>query len=134
MINLTTHRKTILEFINGSNVHWDAEELARALAGAGNAIGIATIYRALAALDGAGLIRSIDFGGRKRYERADKQHHDHLLCTACGSIEEFVEPEIERLQEKVAGSRSFTMTGHQLMIFGLCRQCSKTAASETTTG
>lgn len=123
MIKLTTHRKTILDFINASNAHWDAEELARALAGAGQAIGIATVYRALSALDEAGLIERIEFGGRKRYERAGKQHHDHLLCTGCGRIEEFFEPQIELLQEKIADSRSFRMTGHQLMIFGSCKQC-----------
>jgi len=123
MINLTARRKTILDFINASNNHWDAEELARALADLGNSIGIATIYRALAALDEAGLINRVEFGGRKRYERADKKHHDHLMCTECGGIEEFVEPGIEVLQEQVASSRSFLMTGHQLMIFGLCKQC-----------
>jgi len=123
MFKLTAHRKTILNFINDSNAHWDAEELARALADSGNSIGIATVYRSLSALDEAGLINRIEFGGRKRYERADKKHHDHLVCTSCGLIEEFVEPEIELLQEKASTSRSFTMTGHQLMIFGLCKQC-----------
>ncbi len=123
MLKLTAHRETILNFINASNVHWDAEELARALADSGKAIGIATIYRGLAALDEAGLISSIQFGGRKRYERADKQHHDHLLCTQCGVVEEFMQPEIEALQERVAESKRFKMTGHQLLIYGLCEGC-----------
>lgn len=123
MLKLTAHRETILNFINASNVHWDAEELARALAGSGKAIGIATIYRGLAALDEAGLICSIQFGGRKRYERANKRHHDHLLCTDCGIVEEFMQPEIEALQERVAKSKKFKMTGHQLLIYGLCEEC-----------
>lgn len=127
MLNMTAHRRAILEFINASNSHWDAEELARALADSGNSIGIATVYRALTALAGAGMVNCIEFGGRKRYERADKQHHDHLLCTSCGTIEEFVEPEIELLQERAARSRSFRMNGHQLMIFGLCKHCSDEA-------
>jgi len=123
MLNMTSHRKTILEFINASNSHWDAEELTRALVDSGNTIGIATVYRGLAALAEAGMINCIEFGGRKRYERADKQHHDHLLCISCGEIEEFMEPEIEQLQEAAARSRSFRMTGHQLMIFGFCKHC-----------
>jgi len=123
MLKLTAHRETILNFINASNIHWDAEELAHALAGSGKAIGIATIYRGLAALDEAGLISSIQFGGRRRYERADKQHHDHLLCTDCGAVEEFMQPKIEELQERVATSKGFKMTGHELMIYGLCREC-----------
>jgi len=123
MLKLTAHRKTILEHVNASDTHWDAEELARSLADSGKSIGIATVYRGLAALEGAGLISSIQFGGRKRYERANKQHHDHLLCTACGVVEEFMQPEIETLQAHVAASKDFQMTGHQLLIYGLCSEC-----------
>ena len=123
MIKLTSHRETILKFINASNIHWDAEELARSLTDSGKSVGIATVYRGLAALDEAGLISSIQFGGRKRYERADKKHHDHLLCTECGVVEEFMQPEIEKLQLRVAESKRFKMTGHQLLIYGLCGEC-----------
>ncbi|MDT8376695.1 MAG: transcriptional repressor [Mariprofundaceae bacterium] len=122
-MKLTAHRETILKFINASNAHWDAEELARALADSGKAIGIATVYRGLAALDEAGLISSVQLGDRKRYECAEKTHHDHLVCTECGAIEEFVQTKIERLQEQVARENGFKITGHQLLIFGLCGAC-----------
>lgn len=123
MLKLTSHRETILKFINASNAHWDAEELARALSDSGKTIGIATVYRGLAALDEAGLIASVQLGDRKRYECADKKHHDHLVCTECGAIEEFVQAKIEQLQEQVAKENGFEITGHQLLIFGLCRGC-----------
>ncbi|TLS69141.1 transcriptional repressor [Mariprofundus erugo] len=124
MVKLTSQRQALLDFINASNRHWDADELARALADAGTPMGIATVYRGLAALESAGLLDSIQLADKKRYERADKAHHDHMICTDCGAIEEFAHPTIESLQLSVAADRGFTVSGHQLVIFGLCRGCS----------
>jgi len=123
MKRLTAQRQAILDVINHSNSHWDADALVRVLTENGQQIGIATIYRGLAALESAGLIRSIQLADKKRYERADKDHHDHLICNICGAIEEFCDSKIERRQHQVAQDRSFQMTGHQLLIFGICRDC-----------
>jgi Fur family transcriptional regulator, ferric uptake regulator len=123
MSRLTAQRQAILEVISSSDSHWEAESLARELADRGQSIGIATVYRGLAALEDLGLIASIQFGGKKRYERTDKGHHDHLVCTHCGSIEEFIHPQIERLQQAAAEQKGFLMTGHQLVIYGLCPAC-----------
>jgi len=126
MMKLTTQRQAILDTINQSNQHWDAEVLARALSDAGHSIGIATIYRGLTALEHAGLIEAIHLGDKKRYERSDKAHHDHLICRVCGSIEEFFDEEIEQRQRDVANKHAFQMDGHQLLIFGTCKACLKT--------
>jgi len=123
MLRVTPQRQAILALINRSNIHWDAEELARELVQSGQAVGIATVYRGLSALEGAGLIASVQLGDRKRYERIDKSHHDHLVCTECGSLEEFVQPEIERLQAQVAEEKGFRMVNHQLLLFGICYAC-----------
>jgi len=123
MQKLTAQRQAILDMINRSDKHWDADEVAYALKEAGIAIGIATVYRGLAALAEQGLVESIQLADKKRYERADKQHHDHLICTTCGDIEEFCKPEIEALQDKVAEEHGFTIQGHQLLLFGLCKIC-----------
>ncbi len=123
MKRLTVQRQAILDLINASNRHWDAEEINRELAQRGEGIGIATVYRGLAALEEAGLIASIQLADRKRYERADKSHHDHMVCTRCGAIEEFSHPRIEALQEEVARRQGFVMTGHQLVLFGRCADC-----------
>jgi Fur family ferric uptake transcriptional regulator len=123
MSRLTTQRQAILEVIQNSNVHWEAESLARELVDRGQSIGIATVYRGLAALEESGYIESIQIDGKKRYERTDKGHHDHLICTRCGAITEFIHPQIERLQQAAAEQKGFVMTGHQLVIFGLCPVC-----------
>lgn len=130
MLRLTAQRQAILDFINASNRHWDAEELARAMAEAGQQIGIATVYRGLAALDTAGLISSVQLADKKRYERANKSHHDHLICNECGAIREFSQPQIEQLQKSVAAEKGFEMSGHQLVIFGTCPDCQSSQSSE----
>jgi len=123
MLRLTTQRQAILDLINASNKHWNADDVARALDAAGHSIGIATIYRALAALESQGLIDSIQMPDKKCYERADKAHHDHMVCTQCGKIEEFSHETIEELQQSAASEKGFKLTGHQLVMFGYCRQC-----------
>lgn len=123
MQRLTTQRQAILDLINTSNRHWDAEEVNRELSDRGQSIGIATIYRGLTALEEAGLIDSVQLADRKRYERADKSHHDHMVCTECGSIEEFSHQKIEALQEAAALEKGFELTGHQLVLFGRCANC-----------
>jgi len=123
MQKLTAQRQAILNVINQSDRHWDADAVADALKEGGTPVGIATVYRGLAALADQGLILSIQLADKKRYERADKAHHDHLVCTSCGDIEEFCKPEIEHLQDLVAKENNFQIQGHQLLIFGNCKAC-----------
>ncbi len=123
MRRLTVQRQAILDLINTSNRHWDAEGISRELGDRGESVGIATVYRGLAALEDAGLIASIHLADKKRYERADKSHHDHMVCTECGTIEEFTQNRIEALQAAAAREKGFTVTGHQLVIFGRCARC-----------
>ncbi len=123
MQKLTAQRQAILDVINLSDKHWDADEVAFALKERETPVGIATVYRGLAALADQGLIQSVQLADKKRYERADKAHHDHLVCTSCGEIEEFCKPEIEQLQNLVATEHRFAIEGHQLLIFGRCMSC-----------
>lgn len=127
MKRMTVQRQAILDLINASNRHWDAEELSRELADRGQSVGIATVYRNLTTLEEAGLVASIRLDDRKRYERADKQHHDHMVCTECGAIEEFSHDKIEALQQAAAEKKGFEMVGHQLVLFGRCARCSAAA-------
>jgi len=122
-MRLTQQRATLLQLINSSDHHWDAEGLGTSLNQGGHKIGMATIYRGLQALEKAQLITAIHVDGRKHYERANKEHHDHLICTECGVIEEFCCPEIESLQQQMAEAHQFTISDHRLTLYGLCRRC-----------
>ncbi len=63
-------------------------------------------------------------GQPPRYEhRHLGRHHDHLICTKCGRIEEFSNDDLERLQLKIAAERGFHMLQHKMEIYGICGEC-----------
>jgi Fur family ferric uptake transcriptional regulator len=67
-------------------------------------------------------------GSQTRYEPAEgRPHHDHLICTRCGVIEEFAEQRIELLQSRVAQERGFEVVSHKLELYGLCADCRRAA-------
>lgn len=87
-------------------------------------VGIATVYRALSFLEEVELIASLNFGvDGKKYESNIKSHHDHLICTDCGKIVEFVDEEIEKRQEKIAKANKFKITDHSMQLYGICESC-----------
>ena len=87
-------------------------------------IGIATVYRALSFLEEVDLITSITFGtDGKKYESNSKSHHDHLICTECGKIIEFIDDEIEKRQDKIAKKNKFKITSHSMQLYGTCEAC-----------
>ncbi len=87
-------------------------------------IGIATIYRTLGLLEKADFVNSISFGvSGKKYEFGTQIHHDHLICSNCGAIVEFVDEEIEERQQKIANKYGYIIKEHVLQIFGICPTC-----------
>merc|ERR1711879_510477 len=87
-------------------------------------IGIATVYSALGFLEEVNLITSINFGADgKKYESNTKEHHDHLICTVCGKIVEFMDEEIEKRQDRIAKKNKFKITSHSMQLYGLCKSC-----------
>jgi Fur family ferric uptake transcriptional regulator len=89
-------------------------------------IGIATVYRTLSLLEENDLVSSISLGIHgKKFEIANKPHHDHLICVECGKIVEFENEEIETLQEKIAQDSDFRLTDHMMQLYGVCKDCQK---------
>ena len=123
----TEQRAIILELLLILDEHLSADELLDIVKEKypNNNIGIATIYRTLNFLEEVNLISSISFGkDGKKYESNDKDnHHDHLICTSCGKIVEFLDMEIEKKQEDIATKNGFTITDHTMQIFGICKEC-----------
>ena len=86
----------------------------------------ATVYRTMKLLTECGLAAARNFlDGQTRYERNDDSvnHHDHLICTGCGRIVEFVNSRIEELQDRVAIEHGFVVTNHKMELYGLCGTC-----------
>ena len=87
---------------------------------------MATVYRTMKLLVEAGIAHERRFEDSLTcYERADAEHHDHLICTACNKIIEFEDPEIEERQEAVAAKYGFRISNHRLELYGLCAECQR---------
>lgn len=127
---VTPQRLAIAGVLLGSDRHLSAEEVAGELAARGTTVGTATVYRTLDVLVESGLVVERDFGeGFRRFEPTrDEPHHEHLLCSACGVVEEFRDERLERITVLAAESRGFVRHRHRLVIYGLCRTCQRGAA------
>jgi len=103
--------------------HISIEELCAKVRALDKRISVATVYRAMRLLAESGLVQARNFsGGHTRYEAAGA-HHDHLICTQCGSIVEFEDGQIETLQAAVARQHGFFILSHKMEIYGLCKDC-----------
>ena len=120
----TRQRQALIEVFLGLDTHVSAEELHAAARKADLDVGLATVYRTLNLLAEAELVEQKQFGeGRFVYEIAQPGgHHDHLICLDCGTVIEFHNDEIERLQEKVAAAHKFKLSSHRLDLFGHCQR------------
>lgn len=121
-LQITQPRRLILELLQkNSDEHLSAEEIYRRLLKKNQTIGIATVYRVLSQFEGANIITRHQFDGTTSvFELNQGKHHDHLICSQCGKITEFVDEEIERLQRLVAEKHGFTIESHLLYLFGRC--------------
>jgi Fur family ferric uptake transcriptional regulator len=119
-LKFTKQREEILKALFNSKTHLSSEELYKSLETKG--VGIATVYRTLSLLENEKIATTFTNNGIKYYE-LKKEHHDHIICSQCGKVEEFLSPEIEELQEKIALSLGFEITNHSLQIFGICKEC-----------
>jgi len=125
-LKFTRQRELVLKALYENEGHFSPEEIQRLIQAASPEIrvGIATVYRTLGLLEEEGLAESISFGkAGKRYEIGMKKHHDHLICTRCGRIIEFVDDVIEARQEAVGRKFDFTITDHTMKILGICKEC-----------
>lgn len=127
----TSQRMKILEKFLSSKSHYSTEELYLKLRQEHPKIGYATVHRTLKLLAECGIAIEVDFGdGQTRFEPLNvDQHHDHLVCTHCGLIVEFTEPQIEQLQQQVAEQYDFTIERHRHELYGLCSKCAKKSSN-----
>lgn len=124
-LRATPPRLKVLHLLRASTQrHWSADQIYRELAAGGEDIGLATVYRVLAQLEQARILRRGSFeAGKAVYELDDGLHHDHLVCVRCGRVDEFVDDGIGQRQQAVARDRGFELTEHRLAMFGLCAGC-----------
>jgi Fur family ferric uptake transcriptional regulator len=116
---MTDQRRVIARVLQEAIDHPDVEELYTRAIMFDPAISIATVYRTVKLFEEAGILEKLEFGdGRARYEDAEREHHDHLIDMQTGEVIEFVDKEIELLQEKIAKRLNFKLLGHKLELYG----------------
>ncbi|WP_147124629.1 Fur family transcriptional regulator [Shimia ponticola] len=118
-LRMTGQRRVIAKVLQESDDHPDVEQLYARAAEIDAGISLATVYRTVKLFEEAGILEKLEFGdGRARYEDADRDHHDHLIDLSTGEVIEFVDLEIEALQEKIAERLGYTLKGHRLELYG----------------
>jgi len=124
-LKVTLPRLKILQILENASIrHLSAEEVYKTLLAAGDDVGLATVYRVLTQFETAGLVTRHNFeGGHSVFELNHGEHHDHLVCVKCGTVQEFVDTIIEARQAEIAQKKNFQITDHSLNIYGICAKC-----------
>ena len=118
-VRLTDQRRVIAKVMSDSNDHPDVDELHKRVNKVDKKISIATVYRTVKLFEESGILEKHDFkGGKARYEEAPEEHHDHLIDINSGEIIEFVDKDIEILQNKVATKLGYKLVDHKLELYG----------------
>jgi Fur family transcriptional regulator, ferric uptake regulator len=123
----TRQRSMIVDVFFGMHGHLSVEEVWARIRQDDPRVSVATVYRTMKLLAESGLAHAQNFGdGQTRYEAAvGREHHDHLICTRCGTIIEFENDQIERMQDAVARRHGFKVSSHKMELYGLCKNCQK---------
>lgn len=125
-LKATLPRLKVLEVIRSSaSRHLSAEDIYRRLVKQGTEVSLGTVYRVLTQLEAAGLLlRNVFDSGKAIFEINEGGHHDHLICLACGRVDEFKDQMTESRQRAIATAHGFQLTEHRLVLYGLCAKCS----------
>jgi Fur family transcriptional regulator, ferric uptake regulator len=123
-LKFTRQRELIAEVFFKAGGHLKVEDLLDEVRKEDPQVSLATIYRTMKLLTECGLAEPHRFGdGHTRYEPSDSEdeHHDHIICTACGRIIEFYNQKLETLQEQIAASHGFEVHDHRMEMYGTCK-------------
>lgn len=119
-LRMTDQRRVIVAVLEAASDHPDVEELYNRASNTDPNISLATVYRTVKLFEETGILEKHEFGdGRARYETSDRDHHDHLIDMNSGEVIEFMDPDIEALQEKIAKKLGYKLMGHRLELYAV---------------
>ena len=136
-LKASSARDTVVEVFLKTKGHVDLHSLYVQTRKRHPGTGFATVYRTMKLLEEAGVAHARHFGDSAEtlYEiAAGRSHHDHLICVACGRIEEFESPQVERAQDRIAAEYGFTLSGHRHELYGTCAQCEDRKGAQSKPG
>lgn len=118
-LKVTLPRLKILEILESDKQrHLSAEDIYKELLQTGEEIGLATVYRVLTQFVTAGLVKRHNFeSGHSVFEMDEGKHHDHMVCVETGDVVEFINDDIERLQDEIAKKHGYELIDHSLVLY-----------------
>ncbi len=118
-LKVTLPRVKILQMLEESaQRHLSAEDVYKQLIEADEDVGLATVYRVLTQFESAGLVVRHNFDdGHSVFELERGDHHDHMVCVETGRVIEFHNEQIEKIQEEIATSHGYELSGHSLVLY-----------------
>ena len=118
-LKVTLPRVKILKILESSeDRHLSAEDVYKLLITAGDDVGLATVYRVLTQFEVAGLVSRHNFeNGHAVFELSSEHHHDHMVCVDSNEVIEFISPEIEALQHRIAEEKGYELVDHSLVLY-----------------
>jgi len=125
-LRYTSERRAVVDAVFEKHRHFEADDLLLWARARESRVSRATIYRTLELLVNSGLVRQMTFGDKtaQHYEQVlGIPHHDHLICLACGKVQEVFSADLEREQDALCERHGFEVHHHNLEVFGLCRRC-----------
>ena len=122
-LRFTDQRKFIWDEITSSDDHREAEDIFLSLRKKNINVSRATVYRTIDVLVKNNLVRKIDLGDNPAKFERQTEHHNHIVCVNCGSIEEYFDKIIEQRQIKIIEELGFKMIRHTQNLFVLCKNC-----------
>ncbi len=122
---LTVARRIVLRQVFERHDHFRADELAADLVGGADRVSRGTVYRTLALMVQAGLVRELrDSDVHVHYEHVfGHEHHEHLICNECRRFIEFRDQDVEVRLMDICRKKGFRPTSHRVVVFGTCREC-----------
>ena len=123
-LKVTLPRTRVLEVMSAAEPHHlSAEDVYKHLLENGDSIGLTTVYRVLTQFHTAGIVERHNFAdGHAVFELTSAEHHDHMVDVETGQVTEFVNEQIERLQEEIAKAHDFELVDHELVLYVRRRQ------------
>lgn len=133
-IRLTRQRQLLLDLLDKSGQHLDAETLYKMANERDPKLNRVTVYRTLKLLKEGGLVDELDLmhytGDQHYYETRTKQEHAHIICLRCGKVEEFYGDPLHKLRRQVESMFGFQILIARTEVGGYCAHCQVLRAQE----
>src|SRR5919109_3466513 len=133
-VRLTRQRQILLDLIDKSGQHLDAERLYLMAKEQDPKLNRVTVYRTLKMLKKGGLVDELDlmhYGGDQHYyETRSKQEHAHIICLRCGKVEEFFGEPLQKLRRQIEAHFGFQILIQRTEVGGYCSHCQRLRLEE----